>query len=547
MKDYRERNGRRRDRTGRGGRRDDLPMGYFDAREAAMEAAEYDEIMRRVPNNIEAEAALLGALMIDNRWVMRISTKLQADHFLEPTHARIYDRIVAMVAKEKRATPVTLKPFFEGEVYAFTDEKTGKLEEMGLPQYLASLTGSGAALIGAHSFADQIFDLHLHRELLALAREVGDQAANTAEEVNPRAIIQFAEERLIEIEQSIPSVSRTGADWEEAFDDTVREAEKAANGEEVTGIVIHGYDDWNDVVGRMEPADYIGLGGRPSMGKTAIACSVAAGSAMAGHGTDFLSLEMPKNLISRRVLANLIYEQGVTSTYAEQVAGRFTKVDHAAIAAAREKIKGKPLYIDSPDEMFVEDFLPWLRVRARAWKAKGVQHKLVIVDYLDRFQTRQRFSGETERVGFISRTIKTALRSAGVAGVILMQLSRAVEAREDKHPMLSDLRQSGSLEQDCDVVTFVYRDEYYLQKTEPKQSLVAKYEAWRDDMAAARDRLELYSAKRREGALTRRTGYFFANEQAVRSSTYYRTDLYRGGQQDSMDLGDDPASTFGGA
>ncbi len=514
-----------------------------------MEHAEYEAIMRFVPANMEAEAALLGALMIDNRLVERVSARLQADHFLEPMHARIYDRILMLVGKGQLASPITLRPFFDGETFDYTDEVDGSNVEKPIHIYLAQLTGSGAGLIGAPEFARQISDLYLHREMIALARDVGDLAANTAESVNPGALIQFAEDRLGAVVDQIPTEVQTGSMWEEAFDDTVTQAESAKAGTGVLGITIKGYDDWNDVVGRMEPADYIGLGGRPSMGKTAIACAVAAGAAMAGHGTDFLSLEMPKHLISRRIMANMIYEQGVTSTYSEQVKGAFTARDKEAIAAAREQIRGKPLFIDSPDEMYVEDFLPWLRLRARVWAAKGIKHGLVVVDYLERFATRVVFKSETERVSYISRVLKTAFKSAGIAGIVLMQLSRAVEQREDKHPHLADLRQSGSLEQDCDVVVFVYRDEYYLQSSKPSETDTKKFEAWQDDFIAARDRVEIYSAKRREGALTKRTGYFFTAEQAVRSSAYYRTDLYRNAGQAGMNFAeaeDDGTQGFGG-
>jgi replicative DNA helicase len=546
MTGRRDRDGRRRgSRQMTGGRRDDLPFDHYDAREAAMEKAEYEEIMRYVPGNTIAEAALLGALMIDNRLVEGISGRLRSEHFLEPTHGRIYDRILALVGQGKLATPVTLRPYFDGEETVQVDRDTGEETKHTIPGYLAQLTGSGAGLIGARQFAEQIIDLYLHREIIAVARDTGEHASNTAAEVNPRKIIQMAEERLQELTESIPVAKRTGAVWDDAWDESVRQAEAVAAGDEVPGITICGYEDWNEVTGRMEPADYILLGGRPSMGKTAIACAVAAGSALLGHGTDFLSLEMNRETISRRILANVVYEQGVTSQYADLNKGAYSPADRRALAEARKRIAGKPLWIDAPDEMYVEDFLPWLRARARFWRGRGVQHKLVVVDYLDRFATRTIFRNPVERVDFISRTIKTALRAAGIAGVILGQLSRAVESRDDKHPQLSDLRQSGALEQDADIVVFVYRDEYYLDRSRPAQTVGAKYDAWHDEWIASRDRVEIYSAKRREGALTKRTGFFFAAEQAVRNSTFFRSDLF-GGAAAGDDVGFGDSAGFGG-
>jgi replicative DNA helicase len=526
----RQRNGRR------GGRRDDLPLGYFDAREAAYETQEIRDLMEFSPSNFEAEAALLGALMIDNRLVENVQTIVKSEHFFEPVHGRIYGLILTLTGKGRLATPVTLHPYFEGESFEYPQEN-GDMVAFSLPAYLAKCTGSGAGLIGWRQFAEQIRDLALTRDIITMARDMILKAKDTAESIEPQRIIADVEERIFELSQGIATdAASTSTPIGAAWDDTMAELDGIASGGPVPGFEINGYEDFNQVCGRLEEEDYMLLGGRPSMGKTGVACAIAVGAAAAGEATEFLSLEMTKRRITRRIIANVIYRQNVTSGYSALSTGKLTKVDREEIARARDMLAKAPLNIADPDEMNVEEFYGFLMRRKRYWAKRGKVLKLVVVDYLDRFGTAKPFRTDTERVSYISRTIKGALKKAKVAGVVLVQLSRAVEQRDDKRPHLSDLRQSGSLEQDADIVAFVYRDEYYLRQSEPPASNEKKHGAWQDEMIAARDRLEFYSTKRREGALSKRTGYFFADAQAVRPSTFYRSDLY-GDENGRFDFG----------
>ena len=490
-----------------------------------MELAEYQELMRLTPNNTEAEAALLGALMIDNRMVGKLPPALEADHFFEPTHARIFDRIQSLVAAGQQASPITLRPYFDGEETTWVGED-GKDQVLTIPQYLAKLTGSGAGLLGATYMAEQVTSLFLHRELIQAGKDLVERAANTGEMIDPREVMQETERRLAEIGGAIPTAERTGADWEEAFEDTIKHAQAVKDGLASAGLKVVGYDDFVEVCGQIGDTDMILLGGRPSMGKTAVACKIATSSAMAGEATDFLSLEMEKPQISIRMMADAIFDEQNTSTYSVLKSGQWTRSDHRAIAEARDRIAGKPLHIDAPRAMYIEDLVPWIRLRQRAWAAKGHKMRLLVIDYLDRFRTKKQFSGETERVSYISRCVKEAGKDCGIVIVLLCQLSRDVEKREDKHPIMSDLRQSGSLEQDADVVLFVYRDEYYLRTTKPKASDAVKLAEWEDEMTAAKNLLELYSVKVREGAPTKRTGYYFTDRQAVRDSLFYTDSGY---------------------
>lgn len=504
------------------------PHTFWDERELAQLREDIRDLHSYTPKNEAAEAALLGALMIDNRHIEHASAILTPEHFFDETHARIFERILVLHAAGRLVTPITLRPYFEGEMLPRFDDETKTVVDQPLIQYLAELTGSGAGLIGAREFAKQIRDLALLREVVVAVGEVGAAARNTKDAINPRAVLEQAETRLIQVGEMIPDARRTGGMWGEGFDEAVKAAEEVAEGKPTAGIKIRGYDDWNDVVGAMGPGDYIVLGGRPSMGKSGVACAVAAGAAIADHGVDFLSLEMSGAQIHRRILANLIYEQGKTSSYEQLQKGAFTRDDREAMQRAREMIADKPLWVNAPDEMLVEQLYPWLMKRKRFWEKKGVVQRLCVMDYLERFQTQRQFHNPADRVSHISATVKSALKKAGVAGVLLCQLSRAVESRDDKRPMLQDLRQSGAIEQDCDTAVFVYRDEYYLQRSKPTDATSAKYEAWDADYRAARDRIELFSAKRREGALAKRIGYFFTNEQAIRSSDFYASDLFGG-------------------
>lgn len=504
-----------------------MPVGYWNEREAAQEKAAFEEAMEYKPHNKDTEAALLGALMIDNRLVETIGTRLKAEHFFEPAHGRIFERIASLVAKGKKVSPITLAPYFDGEPIQFYDAEAESFDPNGYRKYLAQLASvGGAGMLGARDFATQITELAMLRDLVQVARRVGEAAKHTDNEIDPMKVVQIAEAELGEVAAAFGvDAATSNATIGEAWDETFDEIEDIANGRPAVGIQIDGYTDWNEVVGRMEPADLIYLGGRPSMGKTGVACAVALGAAEAGHATELLSLESPRKIIARRIMANKIYEQGVTSGYSALSDGKLTSADRKALAAGRAAVEQIPLGIDDPSSMNVEEVTAFIRRRQRAWAKKGHELKLVVIDYLGRFQTAKRIDNPSERVSYVSNRLKQAAKDTGVAMIVLVQLSRAVEQREDKHPVLSDLLMSGSLEADADTVVFVYRDEYYLLRDQPKQG-DKKYDEWRDDLTASRDRLEIYSTKRREGALTKRIGYFFSNEQAVRASGFYRADLF---------------------
>jgi replicative DNA helicase len=471
------------------------------------------------PVNLEAESALLGALLIDNEVLDFTAVRLRAEHFFLPVHGAIYEQIRLSIEAGRRVTPVTLRPYFEH------DEA---LLELGGVSYLARLTGDGAGLLMPLELIDQIVDLAILRQMVGATRQIVDRTMNIGVGgLDSRNVLREAESMFADIAADNELMQTHTVDASAAWDECVDEIEAVEKGRPIAGITIAGYEDWNDVVGRMEEGDFILLGGRPSMGKTGVACAVAVGAAAAGHATEFLSLEMTRRRIMRRVVANEIFEHGESPSYNALNEGRLTPLDWERIRDARAKIAEYPLGISDPTQMNVEDVVGFIRARARVWARRGQTLKLVVIDYLSRLGTAKPFRTETEQTSYISRKLKEAAKITGVALVVLTQLSRDVEKRDDKRPHLADLRQSGSLEQDADVVAFVYRDEYYLIRSEPPKTDPKKWEPWHDALTATRDRLELYATKRREGELLKRTGYFYAGYQAIRSSAYAREGLSR--------------------
>ena len=418
-----------------------------------------------LPRNLEAEAALLGALMIDNRIAEDVQLKLRADHFDEPLHGRIYDAIMRLVERNMVANPVTLRPLFEG------DEA---MRELGGPAYLAQLTGSGAALIGARDFAGQIYDLALLRELIGVGRDMVEKAFDTSELVDPKSQIEAAESALYKVAEEggeQGSVKSFG----QATRLAVEQAERALNsGGHLSGITT-GLDSVNGKIGGLHRSDLLILAGRPGMGKTALATNIAFNAARrltrdredgiedaksVGAGVAFFSLEMSADQLATRILSE---QSGISSENLRM--GKISQQDFRNLARAAAELETLPLYIDDTPGLTIAA----LRTRARRLKRqRGVG--LVVVDYLQLLQGTGR-SGESNRVqeiSEISRGLKTLAKELNVPVLALSQLSRAVEQREDKRPQLSDLRESGSIEQDADIVLFVYREEYYVQSREPQ-------------------------------------------------------------------------------
>ena len=460
-------------------------------------------VARSLPANIEAEAAFLGAVLIDNRVIEDLQTPLRADHFFEPLHRRIYERILTLVDRQARVTPVTLKPYFE------TDEA---LKELGGITYLARLTADGQGLLAARELAEQIYDLALLRELVTVGRELVEGALDTSQDLAPMDQIQKAEAALYAVAEGASSGNEA-----QSFGTATYKAlgmiEVAINsGGHVSGTTT-GLTSVNEKIGGLHNSDLVILAGRPGMGKTSLATNIAFNAAdrllrdrqdgipddqSIGAAAAFFSLEMSADQLATRILA----EQAGISGEALRM-GKISRDDFQQLSYASQRLAELPLYIDDTPALTIAA----MRARARRLKRRH-NIGLIVVDYLQLLQGSGRATdNRVNEISEISRGLKTLAKELELPVIALSQLSRAVEQREDKRPQLSDLRESGSIEQDADRVWFVFREDYYVAAREPKvpQSdddarAHEAHAAWAAEMERVHGTAELIVAKQRHGS-----------------------------------------------
>jgi len=456
-----------------------------------------------LPSNVEAEAAFLGAVLIDNRILEELPTPLRAEHFYAPVHGRVYERIQALIDRKAVVTPVTLKPYFEA------DEG---LKELGGTAYLARLTADGQGLLAPKELAEQIYDLALLRELITVGRNLITGAMDTSETVAPLKQIEQAEAALYAVAEG----AQTGNEAQ-SFGTATRVSlemiEKALlSGGHISGKTT-GLTSVNEKIGGLHDSDLIILAGRPGMGKTSLVTNIAFNAAdrlrrdladgisvkdSVGAAVAFFSLEMSADQLATRILA----EQSGISSEALRM-GRISREDFQQLSFASQRLAELPLYIDDTPALTIGA----LRTRARRLKRRH-DIGLIVVDYLQLLQGSGRASdNRVNEISEISRGLKTLAKELGVPVIALSQLSRAVEQRDDKRPMLSDLRESGSIEQDADMVWFVFREDYYVAAREPKvpqgsddAKVQEAHAAWQAEMERVFGLAELIVAKQRHGS-----------------------------------------------
>ncbi len=453
--------------------------------------------MAGLPQNLEAERALLGALMIDNRLVEDVVTRLKPDHFADALHGRIYGAVLMLSGKGMSANPVTMKPLFD------TDPA---ITELGGPGYLATLTQNGAALLAARDFASQIYDLALLRELIRVGRDMVIAAGDTSTGTAPIDQIETAEMALYKVAEA-GEVQGAVKSFREAAMAAVQMADIAKrSGGHLSGYTT-GLTGLNEKMGGLHKSDLVILAGRPAMGKTSLATNIAFACAQrysedmargvepgksSGAPVAFFSLEMSSDQLATRILA----EQSELSSEALRM-GRIKDEEFTRLARASTALSSLPLWIDDTPGLTIAA----LRTRARRLKR---QHHigLIVVDYLQ-LLTGSRQGGSDNRVQEISeitRGLKTLAKELNVPVLALSQLSRAVENREDKRPQLADLRDSGTIEQDSDIVMFVYREEYYHSLKQPDPEDGDKHAKWREKAEKIFGLAEVIIAKQRHGA-----------------------------------------------
>ena len=463
-----------------------------------------DEVAARaLPANVEAEAAFLGAALIDNRVIEELVTPLRPDHFFEPAHVRIYDRILQLLDRKAVVTPVTLKPYFEA------DET---LRELGGASYLARLTSDGQGLLAPRELAEQIYDLALLRELVSVGRTLVNDALDTSESVEPLEQVARAEAALYRVAEGA-SVGSEAQPFRTSSLAAITQIEKALNsGGHISGRTT-GLDDLNAKVGGLHDSDLIILAGRPAMGKTSLVTNIAFNCAerylrdladgidpkqSVGAPVAFFSLEMSADQLATRILA----EQAEISSERLRM-GKISREDFQRISFASQRLAELPLYIDDTPALSIAA----LRTRARRMKRKH-DIGLIVIDYLQLLQGSGRANdNRVNEISEISRGLKTLAKELAVPVIALSQLSRAVESREDKRPQLSDLRESGSIEQDADMVWFIYREEYYHNAAKPDEpsetsppDAIAKYDAWMQRHLDVVNKATVIISKQRHGS-----------------------------------------------
>jgi len=456
---------------------------------------------RALPSNVEAEAAFLGAAMIDNRVLEELRTPIRPEHFFEPLHQRIYDRIIKLVDRNATASPVTLKPYFEG------DEA---LKALGGTSYLAQLTADGAGLLSAGELAAQIYDLALLRELVSVGRGLVEGALDTSENVAPMERIAQAEADLFKVAEGATTGSEA-ASFRDAALIAIKMAEAAMNSGGGLSGKTTGLDSIDQKTSGLHNSDLVILAGRPGMGKTSLATNIAfncaeehlnwqrdGGEFNYGAPVAFFSLEMSADQLATRILA----EQAEISSESLR-SGKLTREEFQDLSRASQKLAELPLYIDDTPALTIAG----LHTRARRLKRRH-DIGLIVVDYLQLLQGSGRANdNRVNEISEISRGLKTLAKELSVPVIALSQLSRAVEQREDKRPMLSDLRESGSIEQDADMVWFIYRSDYYHAASKPdfpdaSSSVEAqeKYRAWEEKHEELVGKATLIVAKQRHGS-----------------------------------------------
>ncbi len=459
--------------------------------------------LREPPHNFEAEQALIGAVLLNNAAYNRVADFLKAEHFADPLHGRIWDAMSRLIERQMLASATTLKTLFE------QDELLG---EKGGHSYLARLVGAAVSILDAGDYGRTIFDLHLRRQLIELGTETVNGAFRQDLDEPATAQIELAEKKLYDLASSgqIEGGFKTFAG---ALKDAVAMAEIAyRNDGKLTGVAS-GLFALDQLLGGLHRSDLVILAGRPAMGKTALATNIAFHAAqhyqeehdalgrpkpVSGAVVGFFSLEMSSEQLAMRILAE---QSGVNSENIRR--GDMNAADFDNVLATSLRLEQVPLFIDDSPALTVAA----LRTRARRLQR---QHSLglIVVDYLQLLQGsgRRNQDNRVQEISEITRGLKTLAKELDVPVLALSQLSRAVEQREDKRPQLADLRESGSIEQDADVVMFVFREEYYLTRSQPTrrpeesdERFNERHEAWRVRCEQVYGRAEVIVAKQRHG------------------------------------------------
>jgi replicative DNA helicase len=452
--------------------------------------------LRQPPQNLEIEQALLGAILMNNAAFEKVGEMLRPEHFYDPAHSRIYAAAETLITRGQIADPRTLRGMFENDP---------ALAAVGGAHYLADLVASVVTIINTENYAQLIYELFLRRQLIGLGTDIVNESYNQDVAETAHELVEAAEQRLFQLSQT-GETKRGYVDLNTALTATIRQAEVAFKRDShITGLTT-GLRDLDNKLAGLHRSDLVILAGRPAMGKTALATNIGLAAAKKwkstggkeGGGVIFFSLEMSSEQVALRLLGE---HTGISSN--DIRGGKIQSEDFLKFTAATAELSNLPFYIDDTPALSIAA----VRTRARRMQRIHGNIGLIIVDYLQLLHgTARRDDNRVLEISEITRGLKALAKELQLPVLALSQLSRNVENREDKRPQLSDLRESGSIEQDADVVMFVYREEYYHAQSEPKQresesgdSFDNRHKRWREQGENIRNIAQSIIGKNRHG------------------------------------------------
>ncbi len=434
------------------------------------------------PNNIEAEQSVIGSILLTNEIFDEINMILSSKNFYDPMHQKIFSAIENLIYRGLLANPITLKNHFENEK-----------DDLNIPEYLVKITKFSASSRQAIEYSKLIYDLYVKRELIKISENIIDTAKLNDLEQNGQTIIENSEKALFDLAEK-GSLSSSILKFDEAMRLTIEMASNAYKNEEGIVGVPTGLVDLDDRLGGLHKSDLVIIAGRPSMGKTALATNIAFNAAkkIQEEGKKsciaFFSLEMSSEQLSTRILSE---QARIKSNDIRR--GRISDEQFDKFIETSKNIAELPLYIDET---------PAISIAALSNRARRIKRlhglDMVVIDYIQLMRASNLREGRVQEISEITQGLKALAKELSVPVLALSQLSRAVELRDDKKPQLADLRESGSIEQDADVVMFVYREAYYLERKEPRPATVEHAE-WQAKMNEVANLAEIIIGKQRHG------------------------------------------------
>ena len=443
------------------------------------------DTFKELPNNIEAEQSVIGSILMSNEIFDEINTIISSINFYDPMHQKIFSAIESLVYKGMLANPITLKNYFENEK-----------DDLNVPEYLVKITKFSTSSRQAIEYSRIIYDMFVRRELIKISENTIDSAKLNDLDTNGQTIIENSERLLFDLAEK-GSFNSSLVKFDEAMKQTIEMASAAYKNEEGLVGVPTGLRDLNDRLGGLHNSDLIIIAGRPSMGKTALATNIAFNAAQKlqekgkKSSIAFFSLEMSSEQLSTRIIAE---QSRIKSNDIRR--GKITDEQFDKFIETSKNISELPLYIDET---------PAISIAAMSNRARRIKRlfglDMIVVDYIQLMTgSLNNRDGRVQEISQITQGLKAIAKELRVPVVALSQLSRAVEQRDDHKPQLSDLRESGSIEQDADVVMFVYRAAYYLQRKEPAAATVEHAE-WQQKMSEISHLAQILIAKQRHGPI----------------------------------------------